>query len=235
MSGARVFYVAGGDGRNHYLKIGTGRLAQLVEREIERTAWLASVGVCVPDIVARLIEKDVVAALMTDLGPQTAEQIDAGNWHVPVQAIGYAFRHLHGLRVESCPFDEGLDVRLARAAEAVRSGTVDAADFDERNRGVAPNELYDRLAAGIPHREDCVVVHGDADLANVILRDDGRVGFVDCGSAGKADRFVDLALLAAGLEERFGREAPIAFMHAYGPLPWDGAKAAFYRDLYELF
>jgi aminoglycoside phosphotransferase len=235
MSGAPVFHVASGSGNDLYLKIGMGRFGDLVKREIERTAWLASLGVRVPEIVARLIERDVVAALMTDLGCQTANQIEPTSWHAPVQAIGRAFGHLHALSLESCPFDETLDVRLARAAQALRAGDVDPADFDPRNRGLTPDELYGRLLARPPDREDCVIVHGDADLSNLILGDDGRVGFIDCGNAGKADRYIDLALVVRDLEERFGAEARSAFMQGYGPLPWDSGKADYYRDLYEFF
>jgi len=91
------------------------------------------------------------------------------------------------------------------------------------------------LAARLPEHEDCAVTHGDATLSNIILEPDGQVGFVDCGHCGRADRYVDLALLLAALEDRLCAEARNTFTDAYGDLRWDEAKAEFYRDLYELF
>jgi aminoglycoside 3'-phosphotransferase II len=185
--------------------------------------------------VARFIRNDVAAALMTDLGSRTAEHIGSSDWHGWVREIGRAFAHLHSLPVRVCPFDETLGVRLSRAAAAVQSGCVDPGDFDERNRGVAPNELYERLVASMPEREDRVITHGDATLSNLILTGHGQIGFVDCSHVGKADRYVDLALLVAGLEERFGTGALAAFGEGYGGLSWDSQKSKFYLDLYELF
>lgn len=235
MSGAAVFHVATGSATGHYLKIGTGAFAELVRREIERTQWLASVGVRVPEVTARLLKSDLAAALMTHLGSRTGEQIDAKGWQAPIRQIGRALARLHSVPTATCPFDETLHVRLARAEKAVRSGAIDPAHFDDRNRAVAPSALYDRLAARVPEREDRVVTHGDATLSNVIFGNDGQVGFVDCGNAGIADRYVDLALLVAGLEELFGPESRSVFTQGYGRLPWDAQKAEFYLDFYELF
>ena len=235
MSGVSVFHLNGSGGAGEYLKIGIGRFADLVHHEVTRTKWLASVGIRVPDIIARLLENDLAAALMTDLGSQTADNIGSSGWQATVAQIGREFARLHSIAVKACPFDEGLSVRLARAGEMVRAGLIDPAHFDERNRGLTPGALYDRLVASVPEHEDLVLVHGDADLSNLILSKDGQVGFVDCGNAGKADRYVDLAVLTAGLEERFGAEALGAFSQGYGHLPWDSKKTDFYLDLYELF
>lgn len=235
MSGAAVFRVAGGHGVDSYLKIGTGALAELLRREIERTEWLGSAGIRVPRVLARFAEENVVAVAMTALGGQTAEHIERTDWRPPVTAIGCALAKLHLLPLATCPFDETLRVRLARARELVRSGAVNPADFDERNVGVTPEELYDRLEHNVPEHEEGVVTHGDATLSNLILGEDGQVGFVDCSNCGRADRYVDLALLVGELKDRLGVEARNTFTGAYGDLRWDARKAQFYRDLYELF
>jgi aminoglycoside phosphotransferase len=99
MSGASVFRISGGDETNHYLKIGTGAVSDLVKREIERTDWLASVGVRVPEIAARLIEKDVVAVLMACLGSRTADHIS--HWQCLVLQI--PFRTWPGLPAALLP------------------------------------------------------------------------------------------------------------------------------------
>jgi aminoglycoside 3'-phosphotransferase II len=235
MSGALVFRVIGEHGRCEYLKLGTGAAADGLRREVDRTEWLASAGVRVPQVIARFAEKDLVAAVMSSLGDRTAEDIPASNWKPTVVGIARTFASLHALPVATCPFDETLKVRLSRARTSVRSGEIDPGSFDERNVGVTPEELYARLEATIPQSEDCVVTHGDATLANLILGPDGQVGFVDCSHSGRADRYVDLALLTGELEGRFGAEACGAFIGGYGDVRWDARKATFYRDLYELF
>jgi aminoglycoside 3'-phosphotransferase II len=235
MSGAAVLRVVGGQGIDRYLKIGTGPVADLLKREIERTEWLAAAGIHVPRILERFTDEKIVAVAMAALGGQTAENMERADWRSAVVAIAHGFAHLHSLALATCPFDERLDIRLARARELVRAGAIDPADFDERNADVTPEELYDRLAADLPLPEDCVVTHGDATLSNLILEPDGQIGFVDCGHCGRADRYVDFALVVSELEEWLGPQAREVFTAAYGGLRWDEKKAEYYRDLYELF
>jgi aminoglycoside 3'-phosphotransferase-2 len=235
MSGAYVFRICGQGEPARYLKMATGRVASRLVQEIERTEWLAAARIRVPKIIARFAGADVVAAAMSALDGRTAEHIDPRDRRPAAATIARALARLHALPLAGCPFDETLKVRLARARELVRAGEIDPAHFAARNAGVSPEHLYARLEAGVPAHEDRVVVHGDATLSNLILASDGEVGFVDCGHCGRADRYVDLALLAAEFEERFGPGARQAFIDAYGDPPWDQAKAAFYLDLYELF
>ena len=235
MSGASVFRVTAEHGIDHYLKIGTGAAADRLKHEIERTEWLASAGIRVPRILARCAEENLVALAMSALDGRSAEQIGDTDWRPAVAAISRAFAHLHSLPVATCPFDEGVQVRLARASSLVRSDAIDPAEFDERNAGLTPQELYDRVASRAPEHEHCVVTHGDATFSNLILGDDGQIGFVDCGHCGRADRYVDLALVAGEIQDRLGTDAFKMFTAAYGDLRWDESKAEFYRDLYEFF
>jgi aminoglycoside 3'-phosphotransferase-2 len=235
MSGASVFRVTAEQGIDHFLKIGTGTVADQLRREIERTEWLASAGIRVPRILAHCAVGNVVAVAMSSLEGRSAEQVGETEWRPAVAAIARAFAHLHSVPVSTCPFDERLEIRLARARSLVHADAIDPADFDERNVGLSPQELYDRVVSRVPEHEDYVVTHGDATLSNLILSDDGQLGFVDCGHCGRADRYVDLALLAGELQGRLGTDALNTFTAAYGDLRWDEGKAEFYRDLYEFF
>ena len=235
MGGALVFRVTGKDGVCEYFKMGTNTAADVLRREAERTQWLAAAGMRVPQVIAHFAESDFAALLMSSLGERTAEDIPSGERTAALTSMGRALAKFHSLPLPTCPFDETLTVRLARACGLVRSGEIDPSHFDKRNAGVTPESLYERLQANVPEREDCVVAHGDATLSNVILGDDGQIGFVDCGHAGRADRYLDLSILAGEIEERFGAQARDTFTAAYGDLRWEDSKAAFYRDLYELF
>jgi aminoglycoside phosphotransferase len=159
----------------------------------------------------------------------------AGDLPARVRAIGRGLARLHALPSADCPFDEMPRTRLARARQAIDRNQVDASQFDDRNAGVTPEMLYQRLAGAVPVCEDIVVVHGDATRENMLIGPDGELGFVDCGQAGRSDRYQDLALIEVDLRMEFGREAVEEFRTAYGIRNWDERKAAFFRDLYEFF
>jgi aminoglycoside phosphotransferase len=141
---------------------------------------------------------------------------------------------LHALPAADCPFDESLAVRLKRAQDAIEQGGVDARHFASRNRNVAPSNLLERLVASRP-AEEFVIAHGDLTLSNMVIGPDSAVGFIDCGHAGRADRYLDLGVLAAEIADHFGHRSVKTFARAYGVERWNVNKALYYADLYELF
>jgi aminoglycoside phosphotransferase len=233
MSGARLWRLeASGAEEAQYLKLGSGEMASEIRAEAERTAWLHAQGICVPRIFRTFDREDFAAVLMSDLAGTRGEE--AAVRHIP--AIARAFRHLHGLPVEQCPFDETLNVRLDRARRIVEAGGIEAENFFARNAHLEPGELYARLEqARPPGPEDLVVIHGDAWLSNVIIGRDEKICFLDCGRSGRGDRYVDLAVLFDSFAELFGEEAAQMFLREYGMREPDTAKLRFFRDLYELF
>jgi aminoglycoside 3'-phosphotransferase-2 len=138
-------------------------------------------GVRVPEVVRQFDSRDSFAMTMATLGGRSAEHARARDETAVVRAIALAFAALHALPIGACPFDETLTVRLARAHDHIRQGAIDATQFDARNAGVTPEALYRRLEASVPTQEDCVVAHGDATLSNLIVGNDGEIGFIDCG------------------------------------------------------
>ena len=231
MSGAEVFRL-----RTQpvcFLKFAEDDAAETLRQEIARTAWLADRGIRVAPIL-RVHDDGRAVAMQTQALPGVpADRCDWPKTRL-LPALGHALATLHALPAADCPFDESLAVRLAQARRAVERGEVDATQFDPRNRGVTPEVLLARVASN-PPPEDFVVAHGDAAWNNMIVAPDGTVGFIDCGHAGRADRYLDLAVVAAEIEDHFGRGAVKIFADAYGERRWDARKAAFYADLYELF
>jgi len=183
MSGAYVFRIPDRQAGDQYLKVGIGTNADQLRREGARTKWLASVGLRVPEVIMQFDGTNLFAMTMAALDGQSAVFTSPDNWRPVVNAIAHAFATMHSLPTNSCPFDETLHVRLARARELIRRGEIDAAQFNARNAGITPAELYRRLEAGIPAQEDCVVTHGDATLSNLIFGNDGKIGFVDAAIA----------------------------------------------------
>jgi aminoglycoside phosphotransferase len=217
-----------------YLKVAEGALAADLREEIARSRWLGARGIRVPR-VARVHEGPRLTAMISDaLDGVPADEID---WPAErlLPLLGHALARVHALPVHGCPFDEGHAVRLARARAAVEQGSVDPAQFASRNRHVAPTRLLARLQAAHPPKPDLVVVHGDASLSNLLVDGNGTVGFLDCGHVGRADRYVDLAVLAAEVVAHFGEGARRLLTRAYGLRRWNARKAAYYEDLYEFF
>jgi aminoglycoside phosphotransferase len=238
MGGASVFRVFDAAGACSYLKLAAGPEAEPLRQEIMRTEWLASHGIRVPEFLMKACTDTITAVLMTavpghhlTLGMHQAR----GDLPAAVRAIGRGLARLHALPAASCPFDEMPRTRLARARDGIDRNLIDAGHFDDRNAGITPDALYRRLTETVPAPEDVVVVHGDATLENMLIGADGELGFIDCGHAGRSDRYLDLAVVEAELRDGFGRDAAEDFMVAYGIRHWDGRKAAFFRDLYELF
>ena len=234
MGGATVFRVPDPAGGCRYLKLACGAEAAPLWREIERTEWLSQRHVRVPEFLMKLCTEKVTAVLMT---PVPGRHLSPGNGDLAaaLHTIGRGLAWLHAVPAADCPFDETPATRLQRAREDIDRNLIDASAFDDRNAGIAPEMLYRRLADAVPAREEIVVVHGDATLENMLIGADGELGFIDCGHAGRSDRYLDLAVVEAELRTGFGREAAQGFIAAYGVREWDERKAAFFSDLYELF
>ena len=229
MSDASVFRL----GSSHYLKIAQHAAAQDLRDEIERTAWLGQQGVRIAPAVRVHDGGDVVALLSEALTGTSVDETDLSP-ELVVPALARGLSALHAVPVMRCPFDESIAARLGRAGTLVGNRKVDPRAFAPRNRDVAPGALLERLRRTVPS-EDVVVVHGDATLSNMIVGDDLSVSFIDCGHAGRADPYVDLALVTEGLAERFGTAMADRFIGAYGSGALDERKAGYFLDLYELF
>jgi len=231
MSGAEVFRLRTSPAR--YLKFAEGGAADPVRQEIARTVWLGKQGVRVPPILRTHDNGDAIAMETQALPGVPAHRCDWPKTQL-LLALGRALAVFHALPAADCPFDESLAVRLGRAQQAIARGEVDAKHFATRNRGVTPEAILARVTAN-PPPEDLVVAHGDASLSNMVVAPDGAIGFIDCGHVGRADRYLDLAVIADEIDEYFGRRAIKIFADAYGGGRWNATKAAFYADLYELF
>lgn len=233
MSGALLFRLTEDNQLPRYLKIGRDDAATSLRGEIARTRWLTVQNVRVP-LILRVKDQPGYTAMLTRAVPgMPAEQSSLPTERV-IESLAHGLAALHRLPSTDCPFDESLRVRLTRATAAVASGEVDSGDFEPRNRRTAPEALLARLKQDVPV-QDIVVVHGDATLTNLIVDGDGLLGFVDCGNAGRGDRYLDLAVIHAGIEQHFGGAAAEYFLRTYGIRDWDTAKALYFSDLYELF
>lgn len=218
-----------------YLKLWQGESATAeLRNEVERTKWLAARGVVVPRFLCLCEDAVLAAALMTALPGRHPQEARMPRPAL-IRRLAEGLRKLHAIPARDCPFDETVGARLARARAAIARGLVDPRHFAERNRGLAPRAIYTRLMRAVPEHEDLVVVHGDATFDNLVIGDTQSVGFVDCGHAGRGDRYLDLATMVADVDAHFGPQCVALFARSYGRAAFDAHKLEFFNDLYELF
>ncbi len=235
MSEAQIFRLRGSPAsQTLYLKaVRPDALADL-HSEVERTRWLSERSVRVPEILDVFDDGRFGVALMTALpGAHPHETV------MPVAAIvahlARGLRSLHAIAAADCPFDETMAARLARARTAIAEGNVDPDEFDARNLGCSALEIYETLARDAPRiAQDIVLVHGDATFDNLLIDGDGNLGFIDCGHAGRGDRYLDLEAVTSDIDGHFGPQWIEPFARYYG-ITLDAAKLRFFDDLYEFF
>lgn len=235
--GASVYRIQEASGSVRFLKIAVDRYIEDLNQEIKRTKWLRAKRINVPKILQAIVHAEVAAVLMSSVDGQPVEDCSSSPTDI-INAVARGIAHLHALPVSSCPYNEDVSIRLARAREGIAQGRVSPHEFHERNQGLSPRDLLAYLQCTAPNfPEDFVVVHGDATFSNILVNSAGKIGFVDCGHCGRADRYVDLALISTEIEDRFGEQWIESFITAYGLnlSSWDTSKARFFCDLYELF
>src|SRR5262249_51403960 len=212
MSGAFIFRVLGPTSEAGYLKLASAVAADELLQEIARTEWLSSHQVRVPKFLMKLHTESITAVFMTAVPGQHLTN-DSDDFFGMLRSMAKGLARLHALPIGNCSFDEMPRTRLERARDAIDQNLIDASQFDDRNSGVTPAMLYQRLIGAIKPSEDIVVVHGDATLSNMLIEPNGELGFIDCGHSGYSDRYVDLALIEAELADEFGPDAAERFIN----------------------
>jgi aminoglycoside phosphotransferase len=222
----------------------------LVHAEAARLAWvtehLAGRGVGLPGIVALPEPDDPAPILVTTWLEGTVDPRLMRSPEIAVESFGRTLASLHeaSRRIDlvACPFDAGLDARLAEAAERVEAGLVDTSVLDDPYDHYSPGELLDRVrqmarATESPGAEDRVLVHGDLCVTNVVFDPaySTTVGAVDWAFAGVGDRHQDLAITARSLARNLSGEVLPDFFAAYGLSEPDLLRIETYVTLEELF
>lgn len=231
-SGVRVFRLSGG----RYLKISTSPDLDL-RPEKERLAWLAG-RLPVPELLYFSAEDSRQYLLISEIPGLPAFDAHFKGEAARIAALlAEGLRLIHGVDVRGCPFDRRNDVMIETAHTRLVQGLCDDLRLDPVRRGRDGQELFAQLVETCPPVEDLVFAHGDYCLPNILIDPDRWTlnGFIDWGSAGIADRYLDLALAARSLTFNFGAEWVQPFFDAYGLDEPDLAKVEFYQLLDEFF
>lgn len=125
-----------------------------------------------------------------------------------VELFAAALAELQALPIAGCPFDSGVDVRLAELERLLALGHVaDDATFDGWPGVDSPEALLTQLHARRPAPKPPVFSHGDLGDSNIFVDERGRLAYIDLGRAGLADRWLDIAFACRDLREEIGDEA----------------------------
>lgn len=99
--------------------------------------------------------------------------------------------------ISECPFNNCLDNELEKALYKISHNNVDIHDFEINSPYKTPTELYKWLCQNRIEEEPCFV-HGDYCLPNILINNE-KLGFIDMGGAGIADKWKDIALCVRSL------------------------------------
>jgi aminoglycoside phosphotransferase len=226
-----------------YLK--SSPLASLSHRplfdEAERLGWMYAVGLPVPAVLQYHEWKGREYLLLTAVpGADASEPRPPERHAAVVAALAAGLRTLHATNISACPFDQSRRVRVAEARQRLEAGLVDEADFDDVRQGRPARDLFAELLASDPGEEHRAFTHGDYCLPNVILEEDGSGGYrvsglVDCGHAGVADPYQDLALCARSVAHNLDPDLVPVLFARYGLDRVDERKLEYYQLLDEFF
>jgi streptomycin 3"-kinase len=152
-----------------------------------------------------------------------------------VRSFAGAIRAFHELPLESCPFERRLEDVVSQVEDVVRRGAVNPDFLTDEWRQAPPEELLAQLHAAVPEvlgKFEPVVCHGDACLPNFLFDPDTLewTGAIDVGRLGVADRYADLALTSAQIEDEWSVD-PVDFLSSYGVDSADRQRLSFYRLL----
>ena len=159
--------------------------------------------------------------VLPDLGGSKRQQV--------FEIMGATLHMLH-----KCPIPLGLK---HQSSMDWLDDTLSEAEFNLRNYDVDGDEaLLSRLKVDRPETVQARLIHGDFNLENVLMADDGEVSIIDWSGGAVGDPRYDMALVlnkdaAPDLSESDHQ----AFFHGYGTKPVSQDELQFFVDLYEFF
>lgn len=220
---------------NQYLKIQPNNSVENLYHEKEKLEWLQG-KLSVPEVLYYDKDEANEYLLITEIkGINASDKLYEANLSYLMELLALGLKTLHGLSIESCPFNQKLDVKIEEVKRRVENGLVDEEDFDEVRKGLKARELFEELISKKPLNEDLVFTHGDYCLPNIII-DKGEVsGFIDLGRAGVSDRYQDLALAIRSITYNFGKEYIPFFLKWYGVKELDESKIFYFQLMDEFF
>ena len=106
--------------------------------------------------------------------------------------MGEQLRRLHGMDTGGCPVKDRLDTYRSGVASGLSKGIYEPKHIKEIYPFSSFGEAAQWAEKGLRLLKADTLIHGDFCLPNIILDSTDFSGFIDLGSAGVADRHIDL-------------------------------------------
>ena len=174
--------------------------------DVQILEWLSG-RVPVPQVAAHEVRDGQDWLLMTRIrGEELCQPEVMGKPALLLDCMAEALHALWSIPVADCPFERTVADNLSHAEAAIRAGRFDPSDCEPETFGPggfgSPEALLGWLKACLPP-QDRVVTHGDFCLPNLFTDGKRFTGFIDVGSMGAGDRWMDLALGWRSLKHNF--------------------------------
>jgi kanamycin kinase len=218
-------------GRTRFLKLNPS--GSSIADEAQRLRWAAGY-LPVPALIEYGSDGDYDWLLTEGLPGRDATRL-LGEPRALVIALGEGMRALHEtVPAAQCPFDFTAMVAVEHVRGRFKAGLISPeTDFHAEHAHLTAEQAVDLLDAMAPRDEHPVVCHGDFSFPNVLLESGGVTGYVDLGSLGVADPWMDLAACALSCDFNLGPGWVGLLLEAYGIAP-DPERLAWFKLLYDL-
>lgn len=233
-SAAQIFRLAAENKKSLYLKVLKRSFGNLLLPEKQKLDWLKN-KLPVPKVLFFAQDQTTDYLLLSEIeGADASRNSFEENKRGVIELLAAGLKTIHSLSPADCPFDARLDYKIQLARKMMENNLVDESDFNDERRGRTARDLFRELVESVPEGADPVFTHGDYCLPNIILKNGKLSGFVDWGSAGVADKYQDIALLARSVEYNFGAKWKNVLFEILEIEP-DEQKLHFYTLLDEFF
>ena len=181
-------------------------VSEEVRREERVVSWLGD-RLYVPSTIISVEEEGKIYRLMKRIrGKDLSSPSFLENPERLLDLCAEAYEKLSNVDISDCPSCRSLDFCLKEAEERVEKNLVDVEDTDPSTFGKggfsSPEKLLEWLMDNKPEEEKNFI-HGDFCLPNIILGENGDIGFIDLGRSGVGDKYNDIALLSRSLKSNF--------------------------------
>ena len=200
-SGATVLHDAA---RERYVKVVPAAHADALAAERDRIEWLSGTGIPGPTVIAWRVSEHGASLVTSAVAGVPADQLRPGQLHAAWPSITEIVRCLHGIPAASCPYNRTMDDMMAAARATVDQNRVHTEFLPRHLQHTPPVVILESVERELPRRReqegaDSVVCHGDLCLPNILVDPSTLhvAGLIDLGRLGRADPYVDIALLLA--------------------------------------
>lgn len=215
-----------------YLKI--GKDTNLI-KEHNALVWLAG-KLLVPKVIYYQ-EANGYQYLLTEgiQGEMIFEYKEHYGKDLAMEIIIQAFKDIRSVDISDCPFDVGIDYKLALVRDNLDKKLVndDGLKAETLETYGSAEGLYQYLFEN-KFYDEIIFSHGDTSLPNIFGLGDKLSGLIDVGECGKADAWFDLAICQKSILRNFGQDYVDLFYKKLNIIP-DEFKINYYLLLMELY